>query len=546
MNFDLEARLRRLMLFRVVMVTTLLFIATYVEAVSETLREVNPLYFVIVATYVLTVAYALALRFLPRRAPQVYAQVAGDLLIITALVHVTGGVRTGFLLLYPLAVLSATMLVPRRGALTVAGLATVLYGGLLLAVRSGALSPHGLRDVVDLPTRALLYSIFVLGVACATVALLGSYLAESLRHAGKQLQAAAVEVADLRELNQVIVDSIQSGLMTTDAEGRILYVNRFAGAILGRSPAGLRGSPVRAVLGSPLLGPAELAARAASRALARLEVSYLQPDGRSLELGVSVTPLATQEASRSGYLVVFQDLTEIRRLEEEVRTKEKLAAVGEMAAQLAHEIRNPLGSIRGSAQVLIAEPALGEEEGRLLAIISRESKRLSDTLNRFLYQARAPARPRDPVDLRPVLESAVTLLRNGAEVGPGHEVTFEADDGPHVCLADPDQIAQVFWNLARNALEAMPDGGRLAVGLRRVAGDVVLTVRDQGRGMGRDEQRRLFGPLPASNRLGTGLGLAIVFQIVRQHGGDITVRSAADQGTQFDVRLPLVPGPVLA
>jgi signal transduction histidine kinase len=145
------------------------------------------------------------------------------------------------------------------------------------------------------------------------------------------------------------------------------------------------------------------------------------------------------------------------------------------------------------------------------------------------------------VDLRPVVEEAVTLLRNGAEVGPSHQVRFEADEGPHVCLADPDQIAQVFWNLARNGLEAMPEGGCLEVALRRAGGDVVLTVRDQGRGMGRDEQRRLFEPLPGSGRLGAGLGLAIVFQIVRQHEGDITVRSGADQGTQFDVRLPLVP-----
>ena len=174
-----------------------------------------------------------------------------------------------------------------------------------------------------------------------------------------------------------------------------------------------------------------------------------------------MTPLATQEAVAGGYLVVFQDLTEIRRLEQEVRTKEKLAAVGEMAAQLAHEIRNPLGSIRGSAQVLMASRRSARSRGGCSTIISRESKRLSDTLNRFLYQARSPERPRDPVDLRPVLESAVTLLRNGSEVGPDHEVRFEADDGPHVCLADPDQIAQVFWNLARNGLEAMPDGGRL-------------------------------------------------------------------------------------
>jgi two-component system sensor histidine kinase PilS (NtrC family) len=210
-----------------------------------------------------------------------------------------------------------------------------------------------------------------------------------------------------------------------------------------------------------------------------------------------------------------------------------------MAAQLAHEIRNPLGSIRGSAQVLIGEPGLAEEQQRLLEIISRESKRLSDTLNRFLYQARSPARPRDPVDLRPVLEAAVTLLRNGAEVRPSHEVQFEADEGPHMCLADPDQISQVFWNLARNALEAMPDGGRLDVVLRRTARDVVLSVRDEGRGMAREEQRRLFEPLPSSGRMGAGLGLAIVFQIVRQHDGDITVHSVAERGTQFDVRLPL-------
>jgi len=546
MTPDLEARLKRLMVFRVVMVTTLLFIATYVEVVSETLLRVNPLYFVIGATYALTVVHAVALRFVPARRTLAYAQVAGDLVIITGLVHVTGGVRTGFLLLYPLSVLSATMLVPRRGAAALAGLATALYGTALLAAREGLVPSQGLADVLALPPRFLVYSIFVLGVACATVALLGSYLAESLQHAGRRLQEAAVEVADLRELNEVIVNSIQSGLMTTDAEGQILYVNRFGGSILGRSPATLRGSAVRAVLQSSLLGPPELGARAASRALARLEVSYRHPDGRLLELGVSVTPLATQEGSPSGYLVVFQDLTDIRRLAEEVRTKEKLAAVGEMAAQLAHEIRNPLGSIRGSAQVLMGEGDLGEEQGRLLSIISRESKRLSDTLNRFLYQTRSSARPRDPVDLRPVVEEAVTLLRNGAEVGPSHEVRFEADEGPHVCLADPDQVAQVFWNLARNGLEAMPDGGRLDVALRRAGGDVVLSVRDQGRGMGRDEQRRLFEPRPGSGRPGSGLGLAIVFEIVREHGGDITVKSGADRGTQFDVRLPLVPRPVPA
>ncbi|HUL78508.1 MAG TPA: ATP-binding protein [Vicinamibacteria bacterium] len=539
MNADLEARLRRLMLFRVVMVTTLLFIATYVQAVSETLLPINPVYFVVGATYALTVVHAALLRLRLDRRTLAYAQVIGDLLSITALVHFTGGVRTGFLLLYPLSVLSATVLLPRRGALALAGAATTLYAALLLAVREHVLPSQGLEEMAYQPPRLLVFSVFVLGVACATVAVLGSYLAEGLRHAGAQLREAAVEVADLRELNQVIVDSIQSGLMTTDEEGRVLYANRFGEAILGRAPAALRGSPLSEVLGSPLLGPAELRARAASRALARLELAYRHPDARTLELGVSVTPLAIQEQTRRGYLVVFQDLTDIRRLENEVRTKEKLAAVGEMAAQLAHEIRNPLGSIRGSAQVLMGEPALAEEQGRLLAIIFRESKRLSDTLNRFLYQARGPSVPRGPVDLRPVVESAITLLRSGGELREGHALDFAADDGPLVCLADADQIAQVFWNLARNALEAMPGGGRLDVTLRRRGDDAVLAICDEGRGIERDEQGRLFEPFRSSTSMGTGLGLAIVFRIVREHGGDISVRSVPGEGTQIEVRLPL-------
>jgi two-component system sensor histidine kinase PilS (NtrC family) len=524
MQVDLETRLRRLMLFRVIMVTTLLLIATYVEAVSETLFAVNPLYFVIVATYALTVGHAVALRLVPSRSVLAYAQIAGDLLIITGLVYVAGGVRFGFLLLYPLAVLSATVLVSRRGALAVAGLATVFYGALLAAVRLGLVPPQGLSDVPETEMKELVYSAFVLGVALATVALLGSYLAEGLQRAGRQLRDAAVEVADLRELNQVIVDSIQSGLMTTEAEGRILYVNAFGAAILGRAPAALRGLSVRDVFGSALLGREELRARAATRALTRLELLYRHPAGSAIDLGVSVTPLASTEVGRAGYLVVFQDLTDIRRLEQELRTNEKLAAVGEMAG----------------------ESGVDGEQGRLLGIISRESKRLSDTLNRFLYQARSSGGGRDVVDLRPLLEEAVTLLKNGAEVGPDHVVRFESDAGPHLCLADPGQIAQVFWNLARNALEAMPDGGRLDVRLRRAGTEVRVTVHDQGRGMGREEQRRMFEPFHSATPMGTGLGLAIVYRIVREHGGDIHVRSVPDEGTEVEVRLPAVAVPAAA
>jgi len=537
----LEPRLKRLMLFRVVMITTLLLIAIYVEAVSETLRPVNPLYYLIAATYALTILYVLALRFAPHPEAQVYVQVVLDLLIITGLVYLTGGTgtRTGFMLLYPISVLSGSILLYRGKGLLLAGLATLFYAGVLLAVRSGAIPPQGLADVPFMLEKHLLYSIFVTGVACATVALIGSYLSESLRDVGEQLEEAAEQVADLRELNKVIVDSIHSGLITADSGGHILYVNNFGESILGVRTADIRERPLRELIGSPLLEPLALQARASYEGLARFEVVYRRPDGTALDLGVSVSPLATPEPA-GGYLLVFQNLTEIKRLEQQVRIKEKLAAVGEMAAHLAHEIRNPLGSISGSAQVLMGEANMSEEQERLLAIITRESKRLSETLNHFLYQARPALPPSGPVDIGRALEEAVTLLRNGPEVRDGQSVEFESDQGPHVCLADPDQIKQVFWNLARNGLEAMPGGGVLQVRLSSRGDDLVLSVRDEGRGMGRDEQLRVFEPFHSETPMGTGLGLAIVYRIVREHRGDITIRSAPARGTEVEVRLPRV------
>jgi two-component system sensor histidine kinase PilS (NtrC family) len=544
MNAILEQRLKRLMLFRVVMITTLLLIATSVEAVSETLLPVNPLYFLIAGTYALTILYVLALRLGLPASAQVYAQVVADLLTVTGLVYLTGGAgsRAGFMLLYPISVLSAGVLLFRRSGLLLAGVAGLLYAALLAAVRSGLIPAGGLADVPAMPLKQLFYSVFVTLVACVTVALIGSYLSESLRAVGAQLEEAAEEAAGLRELNQVIVNSLQSGLLITDVDGGILYVNGFGEAILDRTLAQVRGRPLREVFGSWLLDGSALQARARARELARLELTYHRPDGTPLELGISVSPLATSDPDAGACLLSFQDLTEIKRLEQEVHIKDKLAAVGEMAAQLAHEIRNPLGSISGSAQVLLGEPNISADQEQLLRIITKESRRLSDTLNQFLFQAR-PSLPAagGPVDLGRILGEAFTLLRNATEVKPGHRVTFDLQGGPHICLADPDQITQVFWNLARNGLEAMPDGGVLSVSLTTRGPDVVLRVCDQGRGMGHEEQRQLFEPFQSRSNMGTGLGLAIVYRIVREHKGDIGIRSVPGQGTEVEVRLPRVP-----
>lgn len=527
-----EQRLKTLMAFRLVMVTTLLLVAVYIESLSEYLLPFNPFYLLIGVTYGITVIHAIALRLVRSRIALVYVQIVGDLLIITGLVYLTGGSRTGFMLLYPIAVLTGNVLLARGGG-GLAALATLFYAGILWAVRSGWVSPQGLADVPFLETKAVLYSVFVTGVSCATVALIGSYLSASLASASEQLEEATGQVADLQKLNQIIVGSIHSGLLTTDAGGRILYVNAYGETILGRRAGEIRGLAVANVLGSDVL---RTPLPAVGADLARLDVGYQRPDGQELELGISASPLATTEG---GFLLVFQDLTEIKRLERDVRAKEKLAAVGEMAAQLAHEIRNPLGSISGSAQVLLAEPSFSPEQGRLLEIIRRESRRLSDSLNQFLYATRVTRVPTRPIDLGQVVAEAVLLLRNGPEVKPPHRIEFQAADGPLYCLADPDRITQVFWNLARNALEAMPDGGLLQIRLFRREDEAVLSVRDEGRGLAGQDHSRIFEPFHSGRSSGTGLGLAIVYQIVREHRGDISVRSLATKGTEFEVHLPL-------
>ncbi len=540
MDAILERRLKLTMLFRLVMVTTLLLVAVWVEAVSEYLLPVNPLYYVIGATYALTVLHALALRLVRKPTLLVYSQVIADLLIISALVYVVGGVRPGFVVLYPMAVLYGSVLLLRPlGGFSLAALATGLYAAVLWSVRSGLVPPQGLSDLPFMPLKTLLYSVLLTGVSCGTVALIGGWLSTNLQTVGEKLERATDQVADLQELNEVIVNSIHSGLITTAPDARIRYANVFAESILGLSAADLVGRRLEDALASRLVESAALQARSVDPRMARFELPYDQPSGERLSLGVSIWPLATLEVG-GGYLIVFQDLTEIKLLESQVRLKEKLAAVGEMAAQLAHEIRNPLGSISGSAQVLLSESTISDEQRRLLEIVTRESKRLSETLNQFLHQSRPAPTPTEPVDIGPVIAEAVTLLRNSPEVGEAREVRFEADPGPHLCKANPDQIVQVFWNLARNGLEAMPDGGVLSVRLKRSAQEIQLSVGDQGRGLATPARAQVFEPFKSGRPSGVGLGLAIVYRIVREHRGDISLHNLAGRGTEVEVRLPLV------
>jgi two-component system sensor histidine kinase PilS (NtrC family) len=271
-----------------------------------------------------------------------------------------------------------------------------------------------------------------------------------------------------------------------------------------------------------------------------MEGAYLNGVGEQCYLGLSVSYLLDKGEGKIGFLFTFQDLTEIKRLEREIRIKENLATMGEMAAGMAHEIRNPLASISGSVQVLQEGLGSGGDDSRLMDIIVRESERLSGILNDFLVYARPPRFKPDDIDLRKVIEETAALLRNSAEIRAEHDIVLKLPDSPVKLFADANQMKQISWNLARNAIQAMPAGGRLEVELATGDdGEVVMAFRDQGIGLRDQEVGQAFMPLKGDFDRGSGLGLAIVYRMVQDYNGSIRINRLTPQGTEVSVHFQL-------
>jgi two-component system sensor histidine kinase PilS (NtrC family) len=375
------------------------------------------------------------------------------------------------------------------------------------------------------------------------IALLSGSLADRLQHAGMRLERASTEIADLQAFNQHVIDSLTSGLVTTDLEGRILTFNRAAETITGHPALSVIGRRIEDVMDLPRNVAADLNALGVGHGR-RIETSYHTADDRQIELGFTAAILHTP-GGKAGLLFSFQDVTDIKRLERDARLRQRLAAVGEMAAGIAHEIRNPLASMSGSIQILRQELPLSEEQAQLMDIVLRESERLNDTIRSFLAYARPQRFSIARLDLRRVLNDTALLLRNSAEVQEGHVIDVMVPTTEVAFEADENQVRQIVWNLATNGLRAMKGGGRLRLGARiePASGEqgelAVLEVSDEGVGIPAEELDAIFQPFRGSFSKGTGLGLAIVHRIVSDYGGEIQVSSTPGRGTTVSVQLPV-------
>ena len=539
---DRRRRLAWLIAGRAIVITLLLGSGLLVEINAPGRLPIGPFSTLVVLTYALTVVYALTLRLADRLPWLVDVQLAADAGIITTFIAVSGGVTSYYSLLYVLPIIAAAALQHGRGTLMVAVLSSLLYAAVGVLQYQGpaawAWLPAG--NAVLPPPRAALYTIAVNVFAFLAVAALARSLAENLRRAGARLERASKTIEDLQAFNQDVIDSLTSGLVTTDVHGRVLTLNRAAEEILGVSSSRLLERDIGEVLQLPDDVRREIAGDLGGQRSRRAEFFYHRADGVEIEVGMAAAHLLAPD-NRAGFLITFQDVTEGKRLERDARLKQRLAAVGEMAAGMAHEIRNPLASMAGSIQVLREELPLSPEQAELLDIVLRESRRLNDTIRGFLSYARPqPASPAR-LDLRKAVAETALLLRNAGGAGPGHEVTTNLPPGPVWYEADEGQIRQVLWNLSTNGLRAMPSGGRLRLSVSGGTAGPVLAVADTGVGIPPDQLERIFEPFHGSFARGSGLGLAIVHRIVSEYGGEVQVSSPAGTGTTFTVRLPQGP-----
>jgi two-component system sensor histidine kinase PilS (NtrC family) len=520
---------------RALMVSRLL-LATLFLVASLVLRQDHYLLNLFTGVFFLVTALALVrLRRYPVVRVVSVAQIAADLAVISGLATFapeTGGL---FVFLYLVPIISASLLFRRVGGLSAAGVAGAAYAGMQIASYFALVPgqrPYGVTQCAY--TAGMTFVVFV------AVGTLVRQLVEGMHRHGHELSR-------LRSLHHAILTNMNSGLITTDAANRVIYANPAAEAILGRSSTAVVGRHVgtffacRGANGE--LVPFDPAPqRVAGTKREDEELVGVTESGEHVPIGYNLSVIPAEHgASHTGKIMLFQDLTEVKELEQRVRQADRLQAVGTMAASIAHEIRNPLASIAGSIELLADSVVLDGRGEKLLRIVMNESDRLNRIIEEFLAYARERPLELAPYNVRTIVGDVATLFANTEAAGHSAAIEVHAPDEPLYVLADHDQLTQVFFNLLRNATDAMGDGGRIDIDVEPgtpESNEVCVRVRDTGPGIAPDVIDRIFEPFFSTKRRGLGIGLALSEKIVRAHGGAISVESVLGRGATFTVTLP--------
>ncbi len=534
------------------LVGTLIFIQQRYRIYSFPTASLD--YFVLLV-YLLTGIYWYLLRKIKNLSLFAYLQISIDILLVSILVYITGGIDSAFSPLYHLAIISGSIILYRRGGYLAASVSSILYGGMLDMQYYNA---FGFVQSTNFTSLQVLYLVFSNILSFYAVALLSGYLSERLRKTRQELHEKNIDFADLRVLQEHILRSVGSGILTTDMTGRITSWNPAAELITGYSHDEIR-FRLQEVFGTSIKGFFGHTDKLKERPY-RIRGEIVKKEGTVVQLGMTASLLKDEQDVVRGIILIFQDITKMTEMEEQVRRQERLATVGSLAAGIAHEIRNPLGSISGSIQVLQGELDLQGDNKHLMDIVLRETERLNTIITEFLEYARpqaelsitAASSETNDVILSDLFNETVTLLRNSREYHDGITITslIEADAA---VKGDAQRLRQVFWNLLINACQAIQDKGQIsihALPVQEVDDDTWcrIVIADTGSGIAPENLGKIFDPFftTKDSSGGTGLGLAIVYRIIEDHNGTIEVESQEGRGTTFTIKLPGIEVPAFS
>ena len=517
----LKKKIQALVVIRVIFITLLLGSSFLFR--QKAITYIHELSYLIIALYIATIIYALLLVRIRDLIAFAYIQLVLDVVFATVLIYITGGIDSLFSFTLILTVISSSIVLNKKAGYITATLSSILYG-LLINFQFYGLLTLTAGDGGE--ERNYFYNIFVHIISLYLTAFLAGYLSSRLEKTEQKLEEKDIDLRDLEFFNRAVVEGLPSGLFTTDTSGTVLIFNRAAENIMSIHKSAVIGKRIDSVL------PYFSYPLSEGRREQRITVNGIQKI-----IGVGITTLYGIDEKPTGFIGIFQDLTQMKRLEAEMKQKEKMATIGELSSNIAHEIRNPLASLKSSVEMLKEDTMQKDYKMKLMDIALTEMERLDRIIKDFLTYSR-PTHPEfKKFDIHGLLDDIIELLKN-IEQNKGHVNIKKTYHGIIEASVDPQKMRQVFWNLGLNAIESMPGGGDLIISTENMEDHMSITFKNSGAGIHEEDIEKIFFPFFTTKEHGTGLGLAIAYRIIEEHNGKIQVESNTDGWTTFNILLP--------
>jgi two-component system sensor histidine kinase PilS (NtrC family) len=517
----LKKKIKALIIFRVIFVT-LFFGASFFFRGFERFSLAHSIYYLIASLYVITVIYSLLVVRIRNLVAFAYIQLLIDVISEIILVYMTGGAQSLFSFTFVITIIASSIVLNKKAGFVIATVSSLFYGILINLQLYNFLPVTGENP---LSVKDYLYKIFVYTIFFYLTAYLSGYLSSRLEKTVQKLEEKDLNLRDLEFFNKEVIENMPGGLFTTDLSGKVLLFNRAAERITGTKREEIIGRKIDSVLSSFAFPFSE----------GRSEKTITIEHARKI-IGLTISQMKGAAENTKGFIVVFQDLTKFKRLEREIKQKEKWAAIGELSSNIAHEIRNPLASLRGSIEMLKEDSVPRNYKEKLMEIALNEMDRLNRIITDFLTYSRPSPPEFKKFDVNNLLDETVELLKNACQNNT--HVTLKKDHDAAEVDADPQKMRQVFWNLGMNAIEAMSDGGEIIISTKEKEGFIEIAFQDFGTGIAEKDIEKIFYPFFTTKEQGTGLGLAIAYRIVEEHNGTINVKSISGIGTTFEIILP--------